>query len=455
MILQSLRLRLMSIATVWVVVSLVAAAIILQYLFTINVERSTRENLVAALSRIAASIVPEQAFPTLNAQLPDPRYATPLGGRYWQVEALDNGAIARSRSLWDLRLSAKPGDPELAHQVLPDGRHLTLLSRKLDIEAEEGTRPFLVTVAEEHDRTHAIVTSFTIDTAKLLLLLGVVILLAAWALLRFGLAPIDRVRKAIEEVRRGAMGRLEGKFPTELGPLTEEVNQLLAARDATMERARSRASDLAHGLKTPLAALYGIADDLRQRGHEGDATLIQDIAFEMTERVDYQLRLAALRVRTVAHSARSSLDSATLRTITVLKKTGRGESLHWKAELMNDCWVDVERQDLMELVGVTLENAAKWATTKVVVRASREGELAWLEISDDGPGVPEDQLEQLGIRGRRLDEARPGTGLGLAIASEIVDINHGRMQFARADIGGLRVTIMLPMAGPLSELPIG
>ncbi|HEY0031849.1 MAG TPA: sensor histidine kinase, partial [Devosia sp.] len=268
MIHQSLRWRLMGLATLWVVLSLVAAAIVLQYLFTINVERSTRENLAAALSRIAASIVPEQATPTLNAQLPDPRYATPLGGRYWQVQALDNGEIARSRSLWDIQLSVDPAHGGLIHNVLPDGRHLIMLSRKLDIEAGEGTRAFLITLAEEHDPTHGIVTSFTLDTIKLLLLLGAIILIAAWALLRFGLEPVHRVRRAIEEVRRGASGRLEGQFPTELRPLIDEVNQLLAARDATMERARSRASDLAHGLKTPLAALYGIADDLREKGNE-------------------------------------------------------------------------------------------------------------------------------------------------------------------------------------------
>jgi signal transduction histidine kinase len=137
----------------------------------------------------------------------------------------------------------------------------------------------------------------------------------------------------------------------------------------------------------------------------------------------------------------------------VLKKTERGEQLHWVAELMDDCWVDVDRQDLMELVGITLENAAKWATTRVNVRATRVGDVAQLEISDDGPGVPEHQLQELGIRGRRLDEARPGTGLGLAIAGEILEINQGQMHFRRAQAGGLCVTLCLPLAKSLSSLP--
>ena len=453
MILQSLRWRLMGLATVWVVLSLVGAAFVLQYLFTINVEQGTRDNLSAALTRLAASIEPEEAVPALSAPLPDPRYATPLGGRYWQIQALDNGEITRSRSLWDVVLAIEPAQEGMSHVELPDGRHLVLMTRKLDVEGEQGVRSFLATAGEEHDPTHAIITSFTADASKLLLLLGAVILVAAWVLLRFGLAPIKRVQLAIENVRRGTHARLQGKFPAELGPLIEEVNQLLSVRDATMERARSRASDLAHGLKTPLAALYGIAERLREKGNEEDAALIQDLAFEMSERVDYQMRLSSLRMRTVAHTARSSLDSAVLRTVTVLKKTGRGEALHWVAELQDDCWVDVDRQDLMELVGVTLENAAKWAATRVVIRATRVGGFARLEISDDGPGVPEHQLEQLGIRGRRLDEARPGSGLGLAIASEIVEINMGQMHFSRAQIGGLSVTIQLPLAEAVS-LPL-
>jgi signal transduction histidine kinase len=104
---------------------------------------------------------------------------------------------------------------------------------------------------------------------------------------------------------------------------------------------------------------------------------------------------------------------------------------------------------------VTLENAAKWAGSRVVVRATRAGEFAQLEISDDGPGVPEHQLAELGIRGRRLDEARPGTGLGLAIAGEIVEINLGQMHFSRAQIGGLCVTIQMPLARPVSLPPSG
>lgn len=443
---RSLRLRLMGLAVIWVVASLIAAAAVLQYLFTINVERTARENMEATLVRLAALIDPDEAIPTISVPLPDPRYATPLGGRYWQIEALDNGEISRSRSLWDYVIEAPVTDDTVHHQDGPDDRHLILLTRRLEIDGQSGRRPFLVTVGEDHEPIHAATQTFARDITGLLVLLGIIIIGAAWLQIRLGLAPIARVRDAIEQVRRGEQARLDGSFPSELDPLVEEVNQLLAVREVMTERARSRASDLAHGLKTPLAALHGIAGRLRDKGNNSEADLLQDLSFEMSERVDYQLRLATLQLRTGAHIANTSLNSAVLRTVAVLKKTGRGEGLHWIAELADDCKVDIHRQDLMELVGVTLENAAKWAASRVIVRSSADNGMAVLEICDDGPGIPREQLAQLGERGKRLDESLPGTGLGLAIAGEILAINGGAIEFSQAQIGGLVVKLRLPLA---------
>ncbi|MHA6692707.1 ATP-binding protein [Devosia sp. A449] len=448
MTLHSLRLRMMGLAVIWVAVSLIAAGLALQYLFSVNVERSSREDMEAALTRLAAVIVPSTEVPSLRTPLPDPRYATPFGGRYWQIEALDTGQVARSRSLWDFVINAPGADDVVHHEAGPDGRHLILLTRLFEIENGAGTRPFLVTVGQDHDPIHQATQQFSRDAAQVLLLLGGLIMLAAWLQIKLGLSPISRVKRAIEAVRGGDVERLEGAFPTELGPLVQEVNGLLDAREVMMERARSRAADLAHGLKTPLAAVHGIAERLRDTGNEAEANLLQDLSFEMSERVDYQMRLAALRVRTTAHSTRSSLNTAVIRTLTVLKKTGRGESLHWIAELADDCWVDVHRQDLMELVGITLENAAKWASSRIVIRSMCDTGNAVLEICDDGPGIPEEQLKLLGTRGLRLDQTLPGSGLGLAIAADILEMNQGRMSFSRAQVGGLIVTIALPLVKP-------
>ena len=445
----------MGLAIVWVVLSLGAAGVAMQYLFGVNIERSTRADMDAALTRLAAVILPSADLPSLSTPLPDPRYATPFGGRYWQIEALDSGRIARSRSLWDFVIDAPNDDGAVHHQAGPDGQHLILLTRQLQIDSAAGPRRFLVTVGQDHGPIHAATQQFGHDATQVQLLLGALIILAAWLQVRLGLSPISRVKHAIEAVRRGDAARLEGGFPSELSPLVQEVNGLLDARDVMMERSRAKAADLAHGLKTPLAAIHGIAERLRDRGNDAEADMLQVLSLEMSERVDYQMRLAALRLRTSEHATRSSLDAAILRTLTVLKKTGRGESLHWVAELVDDCWVDVHRQDLMELVGITLENAAKWSSSRVIIRSQRHQDMALLEICDDGPGIPEDQLKSLGIRGMRLDQTLPGSGLGLAIAAEILELNNGTVSFSRAQVGGLVVNISLPLAGHAGPHVVG
>ncbi|KKB80832.1 hypothetical protein VW35_01095 [Devosia soli] len=440
---NSLGLRLMGLAFIMVTISLIMAGVILQTLFVDNLERSVRNDLDAALTRLVALIDPDRADPTILAPLPDPRYEVPMGGRYWQIEALDGEGVARSRSLFDQQIdTAQAPDGNAFHWINGEGLHLILVSRTVEIV----NKRFRVTVGEDHDRIHQAGMQYGWDIAKLFSLLGIVIVGAAWAQLRLVLRPLDRLRNAVDDVRRGEVARLEGKFPSEIEPLVDEVNGLLAERETLAQRGRRRASDLAHGLKTPLAALHGIAMRLRDRGDEAEATSIDELALEMSSRVDYQMRLASLRTRTGEHHESSSLNTAILRTVTVLRKTESGEQLHWMVELGDEVHVDIHRQDLMELVGVTLENACKWARSAVVVQIFREADVALLKIIDDGPGIPPKEIQKLGRRGARLDENVPGTGLGLAIATEILDLNAGSITYAEAPRGGLAVTLRLPLA---------
>lgn len=432
----------MALSVVMVAISLSLAAFVLHGLFVINLERSATSDLDASLTRLVALIDPRTDTPSITGTLPDPRYETPLGGRYWQIELIDNGSMASSRSLFDQRLDIGTNGDGALHLTGNDGLHLLAVSRTVEIEG----RTYRIVVGEDHERIHAAGQQYAWDIGKLFALLSVVILGITWAQLQLGLLPLSRLRKAVDEVRQGEVGKLRGPFPSEVWPLVEEVNGLLEEREALAQRARSRASDLAHGLKTPLAAVNGIAMQLREAGRERDAQALDDLAIEMSERVDYQMRLAALRARTIEHRESSSLNAAILRTMAVLRKTEVGETLHWQVELPDDINVDIHRQDLMELVGVALENAAKWTTTMVKVRTKRLGETVILDIGDDGPGIAPELVEKLGHRGVRLDENVPGTGLGLAIVSEILELNRGQIEYLRSEAGGLLVRMHLPLA---------
>jgi signal transduction histidine kinase len=282
--------------------------------------------------------------------------------------------------------------------------------------------------------------------AVALAILAAVLILAAWWQVQLGLRPLQAVRVGIEAIKRCAAKELPDSYPSELLPLVTEVNDLLRSQEKSMEFARARAADLAHGIKTPLAVLETMAETLRQQGDVEAARLLGELSGEMADRVDYQLRLSRLHLRTRTLMLSASLNSALSRTIAVLQKTRDGETLDWILDAPEALQVDIDQHDLFELVGVLLENAAKWGKTMVRVKARRIAANAEVVISDDGPGLTDDEIGSIGARGQRLDLSTKGSGLGLAIAMEIVSINNGSVVPGKADEGGLRITLTLPLA---------
>lgn len=446
---RSLRLRLLIAAACWVGVTLLITGAALFYLFRSSVERDTRADLQASLDRLVALIVPEAEAPMLREALPDPRYELPYGGVYWQVQDLDGRTIDRSRSLWDYVLPAPAAHDADRLMTLagPESQAVAALIRRVDFDTTRGLRQYLVTIAEDRSILDQTIREFGGDMALTLLVLGLATLGAAWAVVQVGLSPLDAVRRGVEAIRHGATDKLAGQYPTEVQPLVSEVNDLLSLRDKSVDFARARASDLAHGLKTPLQVLTATADKLKRAGDTANATALNAILSEMSDRIDYQLRLARLRLRARSHVLSASLGTALSRTIAVVRQTHDGELLEWNVDLGPDISVNIDGHDLLELVGVLLENAAKWGKQRVEVAVRLDGGHAEVIIADDGPGLSEEQIARLGVRGRRLDENRQGSGLGLAIAMEILALNNGIAELRRSRHGGLEVKLRLPTAG--------
>lgn len=446
---RSLRLRLLGGAALWIVLALIVAGLAIGWMFTANVERSMREGLTASLNRLVAQIDAGASEPVSATALPDPRYATPLSGVYWQVEELGTANAWRSRSLWDAMLdtsgAAAPGGTERFVTLAgPSDQPLSAMLREVSF-ADQHKR-FRVTLAENRALLDESIRQFGGDLVLALVFLGLALILAAWLQVQLGLRPLQNLRKGIGAVRRGEAQKLPAEYPAELLPLVGEVNELLEQQQKSMEFARARAADLAHGLKTPLSVLRNLAAEMKHEGEADAGTQVDEIVGEMDDRVEYQLRLSRLRMRTKAHQLSASLNEAVDRTVAVLGRTQEGEVLDWKVEVAPQLTVDIDRHDLMELVGVILENAAKWGKSRVRVEGHANGGFAELRIADDGPGLSEAQIAHLGVRGQRHDESRRGSGLGLAIALEVVALNAGTVHFARAAEGGLEATVRLPLA---------
>ena len=448
---RSLGLRLLLGGAVWIAIALLASWIFIFASFSAIIEQDRRSDLQASLSRIVAAIDPDSSEPIGEGPLTDPRYDTPLSGTYWQVEDLASGAMVRSRSLWDVELpkgGAGNGLAIMSQVSLPDQPLLIVLSQTIRMARSDGTeRRFQVSVAEARSFEDDPVTAFGTTLALFLVILALTLFAAAMIQVGVGLRPLRTLQKNIAAVRGGAAERLPASPTLELQPVTAQINDLLDAQEATIGFARERAADLAHGLKTPLAVLGATADRLREQGDAGNGDTMRLLVDQMNERIDYQLRIARLRFRTRAQGVTSSINEAVLRSVAALRKSREGERINWVVNLEDSLEVDIDRHDLMELVGIVLENAQKWTRNKVSMVGARRGDMVDLVVEDDGEGMSDEQIEKLGRRGVRLDERSEGHGMGIAIANEILRLNRGVMEMGRSGLGGLAVKMSFVAKG--------
>jgi signal transduction histidine kinase len=280
---------------------------------------------------------------------------------------------------------------------------------------------------------------FMADLAPYLGLLALVLMTAGWAQLSVGLRPLRDLGSRITALRTGRAARMGEDWPLELRPVAAEIDDLLTEREAETERARARAADLAHGLKTPLQALMGEAARLRGEGATDRAEGIEVTARAMRRTVDRELA----RARTAARAVDARADPALVadRLVAVLRRTPDGAKLEWRQDIPHGMSVALHEADLAEAMGALMENAARHARLKVVLSAQEDGDCLHLSIEDDGPGIPEERRAELLRRHARADEA--GTGLGLAIASDIAEAAGGRLVLG-AKGPGLTATLALP-----------
>jgi signal transduction histidine kinase len=267
--------------------------------------------------------------------------------------------------------------------------------------------------------------------------LGLVILAVLQAF--YGLWPLRRVRRAIAAIRSGARSRIEDRFPREIAPLTEELNELLAHNENQAEEARRHAGNLAHALKTPLTVITNAAT-----AHAPDlADTVCREATTMRRQVDHHLARARAIGRRSSAQARAEVWPS-------LESVERAVSRLYEnvtVDLAGDktAFVRVERQDLDEMLGNLIENAAKYGGGRVFVTVKTTPDCVDIEIEDDGRGIPESERNAIFDRGARLDTDKPGTGLGLAIVRDVAHIYGGSVHLEESeDLGGLLARLTLP-----------
>ncbi len=370
----------------------------------------------------------------------DQRFIEPYSGVYFQVSGKGADTFP-SRSLWDRRLQVSDRHQDIKIHVYNsnefDGEPLRIAERDIKLPGSDIWWRFQVAQSREMIDSQIKQLRSTLFWSFLALGIGLLILAALQTF--YGLWPLRRVRQDVAAIRSGDKTRIAGDFPVEVRPLTEEINQLLAHSEEQAEEARRHAGNLAHALKTPLTVITNAAT-----AHSPDLadTVVRE-AVVMRRQVDHHLaRARAIGRRASVHARATVWDS--------LQSVQRAVDRLYEnvtVDIAGDksAQVRVERQDLDEMLGNLVENAAKYGGGRVFVTVERRNSLIDILVEDDGKGIPKQQQEILFQRGARLDTDKPGTGLGLAIVRDVAEIYGGTITLEESeDLGGLLARLSLP-----------
>src|SRR5690554_2194287 len=323
------------------------------------------------------------------------------------------------------------------------GVPLRLIERDIRLAPLEA--PLHVGVALSREALDAELAGFTRLLGLSLLGLALLLLVALAAQVRWALAPLRRLQADLHAVENGDAERLDTRLPGELSRLAGAINAVLARDRRLMERARHAAGNLAHALKTPVSVLYTQADGLE----EPQRQRMQAELRRIDEAVRHHLARASAAGEAGLHRPSRCLEVLA----PVLEGLGRlaeRRGIRLNHSLPEAMTLRMDPQDLQELVGNLLENALRWADSRVILAGRSEAGGSWLEVEDDGPGMSEAQRRQAMARGARLDEVRSGSGLGLAIVADLVALHGGSLSLDRSRLGGLAVRVWLPTR-PLTE----
>jgi signal transduction histidine kinase len=448
-------------------VALVLAGLALSHLFQEHVYKQFEITLTQQLDQLTARLDFDAAGqPQLDPKtLTDPRWQRPYSGLYWQIDGVEVGAalrlgVLRSRSLWDtsLPLAMTPmadGTVHVHRMSGPQGSQLLVVERTVQAPVEASAsvvaRWRLVVAADTQDLGHA-VDRFTGVLALSLGVLFVLLALVAWAQVAVGLRPLRSLQRSLQAVQQGQTRKLEGEFPAEVLPLVNDFNRVLDHNAEVVARARTQAGNLAHALKTPLSVL----DQATQGGAGADgelSRLVQEQLGAARRHIDWHLARARVAATQRLPGQRTEIGATVAGLIRVMARVHaeRGLTL-WADPALSapPLYFAGEEQDLQEVLGNVLDNACKWARSRVQVRAHLLTGVGpaqlQIDIEDDGPGIADAMRASVLARGVRLDESVPGTGLGLAIVHDLVELYGGELALQPTEAGGLRVSLRLPAA---------
>lgn len=448
---RPIAVRLAVSSVFWSFAILLVAGLILLTLYRDNTEKAFDQRLLVYANTLASNLVSPGDPDRDLGPIGDPRFELPLSGWYWQVarpNAKPDEARA-SKSLFGGQVPslAVSGDNRFGqirrgYGKAPDERNLRIIERDIDL-GEDGR--YIIRVAGPADEIDVGVRDFLFALTITFALLGLALGFSTLLQIRFGLRPLANLRSALGAIRRGEAERIVGEYPRDISPVASELNLLLDTNREILERARTQVGNLAHALKTPLSIIMNEAEN----APDGVALRIREQATLMRDQVNYYLDRARAAALAGTLGTLTDVEPVIAGLARTFAKIYRDKDLAVELAIPRDLRFRGEKQDLEEMAGNLIDNAAKWAVHKVeisieVVREDDDRPRFRLLIDDDGPGLPETARAEVLKRGRRLDETKPGSGLGLSIVSDLAALYRGSLKLEAAPLGGLRAVLELP-----------
>lgn len=446
-------------AALWAVPGLIGVTLALGLISRNSSYQSFDEPLESAVLFLIASVESnDDGTLRLSRELPEPHYQRALSGRYWVIGTIEDGReitpIKSSRSIYGASLPVtKATIAALGEQGQEPVRFTT---PGPDLDADETLRvvanqvvlpnmisPVVVLAAADRAPVIRSIRNFILTAVMLLLILILGMIFAVYAQVRLGLRPLFDLGRRIADVREGRAVSVEGEYPPEISPLATELNSLISHNKTIVDRAQTHVGNLAHALKTPIAVLRNEAEAAKTTSSK----IVAKQTDMMASQVDHHLRRARAAARGQAIGVRADMDPVIDGLVRTLPRIYRDKDL--TIDRIGDTGLTFRGhpRDLEDMIGNLMDNAAKWTRSRieVVVRKVEDG-VCSVRISDDGPGLTAEEIEEALKRGARLDEATPGSGLGLSIVKDLADAYKGSLEFSRSEMGGLQVKLHLPIA---------
>lgn len=427
------------------------ATTLLVHLFRDEVERRFDAELSVHLDQLLAQVgLDSSGALVLEGTLSDPRFQRPYSSFYWQVED-ESGNRIRSRSLWDAVLPLPVDSPATGevhrHQLVgPNGQKLVAIERRVILPGY----PHIVraAVAADIGDLEESIASFSnilmVTFTAVAIGLSVLVAGQVWMVFR----PLMRLRDQVMAVRNGESGKINGAFPSEVTPLVEDLNALLAHSREVVERGRVQAGNLAHGLKTPLAILANAADELGA-GEASQTVRMQAIAIR--RHVDHALSRTRAAAAAGVPGIRCDVARRVSEVLRAMESLYRDRDLDFAVTTLAPVEVAVEVQDLDEMLGNLLDNACRHAHKSVRVAAVRDDARCQIMVEDDGPGMADSMAWEILHGALTLDRSRDSSGLGLGIVRDLARAYNGELRLERAKLGGLKAILVLPIAPTIAD----